>query len=674
MLNKKAIAAFAAGATLLSGMALAAPAFVSAPAFAETQENINDTISDLTNKLNDAQGKLDKAKETAAAAKKTEGEKATARDAAYDALASDVKAVVTKADGTFAAGYEFKNNKVIKTQDSSEVAGATAYYTGTAFTDWKKAADDKTKADGEESKAQTDFNQAQAALNAAQNRLHGYTHDLDSAKSKVEDAQKALDEAFGKYLAAHKKATAADNAADKAARALTDYVNSVPEDKREGRAYRAQVKKLGAAKKKAQEAAAKADALEAETETAFNGRSSEGYKADNAVAKYVDAVAAYKIAYKAADKKSVDLSKYADPDDLAYDSDKYDVAYASAGNGGNTGTGEEGKGGEGEGGSGEHHDKNKDKITPEEAKALAEFAVKYVKDAKSDPKTVKALTAALTKVTAAKKAKDAKALVSALKELKALVDPLMKKQPKKSALEQLLDPESVTTTTPFGTNTLFTNYKGLYVDLLAHGLTNVRAYNVLLDKLEYGLHNGGWENVIKNFPEHDLTVENTCGFLASLRTQLRKAVKHYEHVQAAVKDIQVELKADYDEAVAKHRWDDVKVIESKMAQAGALMGAANSNRTRAKALLNSADDHAADLHCDTQAKDVRKAMDKEPNSPFKKSGQKNNAQKPEGQNGQKPNGGAAGRQLGKTGATVALVAVAASVLAGMGAALRKIRH
>ena len=66
-------------------------------------------------------------------------------------------------------------------------------------------------------------------------------------------------------------------------------------------------------------------------------------------------------------------------------------------------------------------------------------------------------------------------------------------------------------------------------------------------------------------------------------------------------------------------------------------------------------------------------MDKEPNSPFKKSGQKNDAKKPEAQ---KPNGGAAdgSHKLGKTGATVALVAVAASVLAGMGAALRKIRH
>ena len=663
MLNKKAIAAFAAGATLLSGMALAAPAFVSAPAFAETQ-NISDTIPDLQNKFNEAQGNLRKAKAAAADAKKTEGEKATARDTVYTGDAT----TALNADGTLKdkTNYKFAADGVtVEKQAAGTEAVATAattYLKSTEFTGWKKAAADKTKAEGDEATAQQAFTAAQTALNDAQNKLSDFKAALDAAKTDVENAKKPLDEAFNKLVAAHKATTAATKAAEKAARALTDYKNSVPEDKQNGHDYKSQVKKLSTAKDEAETAQTEADAAEKKAQAAF----------DKAVTDYKAAAGKYDSAYKNAKGSGVDVKAYDKPSKVDYDEDNYDLVYAVSHG---TSTNDNGKGSEGEGGSGEHDkDKNKGKITPEEAKALAEFAVKYVKDAKSDPKTVKALAAALAKVTAAKKAKDAKALVAALKELKALVDPLMKKQPKKSGLEALLDPESVTTTTPFGTNTLFTNYKGLYVELLAHGLTNVRAYNVLLDKLEYGLHNGGWENVIKNFPEHDLTVENTCGFLASLRAQLRKAVKHYEHVQAAVKDIQVELKADYDEAVAKHRWDDVKVIESKMAQAGALMGAANSNRTRAKALLNSADDHAADLHCDTQAKDVRKAMDKEPNSPFKKSGQKNNAQKPEGQNGQKPNGGAAGRQLGKTGATVALVAVAASVLAGMGAALRKIRH
>ncbi|MDZ7549325.1 hypothetical protein CJI58_001700 [Bifidobacteriaceae bacterium NR047] len=657
MLNKKAIAAFAAGATLLSGMALAAPAFVSAPAFAETQ-NINDEISDLQNKLNEAQGKLDKAKETTAAASKTEGEKATARDAAQ----TDNSKKAVKADGTAVDTTKYTVDlakgtvTIAGTNNDSDKdtvkTAAEAYIKSTAFTEWKKAADDKTKAADEESKAQTAFNQAQTALNDAQNKLHGYTHDLDSAKSKVEDAQKALDEAFGKYLAAHKKATAADKAADKAARALTDFVNSVPEDKREGRAYRAQVKKLGAAKKKAQEAAAKADALESETETAFNGRSSEGYKADNAVAKYVDAVATYKAAYKAADKKSVDLSKYADPDDLAYDSDKYDVAYASAGNGGNAGAGEEGKGGE------------STTPTPDpkkvDYKAVVAFAVKYAKDAKSDAKAVKAVKAALAKVKAAK---DKAAKLAALKELKALVDPLMKKSPVDTgkALESI-----------FGSDVLYTKYKGLAVDLIKLGVTNIGAYDGLLNQLEFGLSRFGWDNVVKNFPEHG--PKNNCDFLAWLRRHLTKAVKHYGHVEAAVKDIQAELNEDMKDAQARHDWDAVKVIDQKIALANGLREVAHHNLTRAKALLNSADDHARDLSCDTAAKEVRAAMDKEPNSPFKKSGQKNNAQKPNGQNGQKPNGGAASHQLGKTGATVALVAVAASVLAGMGAALRKIRH
>ena len=300
-------------------------------------------------------------------------------------------------------------------------------------------------------------------------------------------------------------------------------------------------------------------------------------------------------------------------------------------------------------------------VTPADVKAVVEFSLKYIKDAKSDAKTVAAVKAALAKLQAAK---DKAAKAAAFKELAKLVEPLMKKTPAEDTAPAL---KSL-----FGSDVLYTNYKGLAADLVKRGITNIGAYDALLDKLEFGLKRFGWENIIKNFPEH--TEHNLCDFLAGLRRHLTKAVKHYGHVEAAVKDMQDELNEDMKDAQARHDWDAVKVIDQKLGLAAGLRKVAHNNLTRAKALLNSADDHAKDFSCDTQAKDVRKAMDKEPNSPFKKSGQKNNAQKPEGQNGQKPNGGAAGRQLGKTGATVALVAVAASVLAGMGAALRKIRH
>ena len=299
-------------------------------------------------------------------------------------------------------------------------------------------------------------------------------------------------------------------------------------------------------------------------------------------------------------------------------------------------------------------------VTPADVKAVVEFSLKYIKDAKSDAKTVAAVKAALAKLQAAK---DKAAKAAAFKELKALVEPLMKKTPAEDTAPAL---KSL-----FGSDVLYTNYKGLAADLVKRGITNIGAYDALLDKLQYGLRNGGWDNVVKNFPEHG--PKNNCDFLAGLRRHLTKAVKHYEHVEAAVKDIIAELNEDFKDANARHDWKAVEVIDQKLGLANGLLKVADNNRTRAAALLNSANDHAKDLSCDTGAKDVRKAMDKEPNSPFKKSGQKNDAKKPEAQ---KPNGGAAdgSHKLGKTGATVALVAVAASVLAGMGAALRKIRH
>ena len=662
MLNKKAIAAFAAGATLLSGMALAAPAFVSAPAFAETQ-NISDTIPDLQNKFNEAQGNLRKAKAAAADAKKTEGEKATARDTVYTGDAT----TALNADGTLKdkTNYKFAADGVtVEKQAAGTEAVATAattYLKSTEFTGWKKAAADKTKAEGDEATAQQAFTAAQTALNDAQNKLSDFKAALDAAKTDVENAKKPLDEAFNKLVAAHKATTAATKAAEKAARALTDYKNSVPEDKQNGHDYKSQVKKLSTAKDEAETAQTEADAAEKKAQAAF----------DKAVTDYKAAAGKYDSAYKNAKGSGVDVKAYDKPSKVDYDEDNYDLVYAVSHG---TSTNDNGKGSEGEGGSGEHDkDKNKGKITPEEAKALAEFAVKYVKDAKSDPKTVKALAAALAKVTAAKKAKDAKALVAALKELAKLVEPLMKKAPAKDTGKAL---ESI-----FGSDVLYTKYKGLAVELIKRDITNIGAYDGLLNQLEFGLSRYGWDNVVKNFPEHAPT--NNCDFLAWLRRHLAKAVKHYAHVEAAVKDMKAELEEDMKDELAKHSpegYANAAVIQQKLNLVGTetwpktLLEYAHHNRTRAAALLDSANDHAKDLSCDTAAKEVRAAMDKEPNSPFKKSGQKNNAQKPNGQNGQKPNGGAASHQLGKTGATVALVAVAASVLAGMGAALRKIRH
>ena len=234
--------------------------------------------------------------------------------------------------------------------------------------------------------------------------------------------------------------------------------------------------------------------------------------------------------------------------------------------------------------------------------------------------------------------------------------PTTPKNDKKIDLINLLnggdEPSGATMVSPLGTSTLYTNYKGLTAELIKKGITNVAAYDALLDKLEFGLKQSGWANIIKNFGG------DNCAYLGKLRRQLQKAVKHYGHVEAAVKDILAELNEDYKDAKAAEDWDAAKVIKGKIAQAKGLLEVAHHNRTRAEAILDSANDHARDLSCDTGAKDVLKAL--KGAKADKKADKKADAKK--------------AAPLAKTGAVVALAAVAASVLAGMGVALRKIRH
>ena len=233
--------------------------------------------------------------------------------------------------------------------------------------------------------------------------------------------------------------------------------------------------------------------------------------------------------------------------------------------------------------------------------------------------------------------------------------PTTPKDGKKLDLINLLkggdEPSGATMVSPLGTSTLYTNYKGLTAELIKKGITNIAAYDALLDKLEFGLKQSGWANIIKNFGG------DNCAYLGKLRRQLQKAVKHYGHVEAAVKDIIAELNEDYKDAKANEDWDAAKVIKGKLAQAKGLLEVAHHNRTRAEAILDSANDHARDLSCDTGAKDILKALkgDKADKKSDKKADKK-------------------AAPLAKTGAVVALAAVAASVLAGMGVALRKIRH
>ena len=557
MLNKKAIAAFAAGATLLSGLAFAAPALAEAAKDASKTEQKADpkheaAVKAAQDKVDATKKSLNDAKDDEKKAQKAFDKENHKLDALNDAVdsAQDALTAVQKEQSDYEAAQ-----KVIKDAEAKVAP---------ALKELKKYASEDTKAKCTEA----DFNDAKPA--------QGKEIDFNAAKGKVLAAKAEVDKA-------KKKAT--DDKHD------TDKSNDVDQAQ----------DKLDAAKQ------AVTDAQKADT--AYDKAKKELEAAKAKVEMYTTLLASYE----------ADLAKL----------------------------------------KGETPVKPTP-VTPADVKAVVEFSLKYIKDAKSDAKTVATVKAALAKLQTAK---DKAAKAAAFKELKALVEPLMKKVPptpedNAPALKSI-----------FGSDVLYTNYKGLAADLVKRGITNIGAYDALLDKLQYGLRNGGWDNVVKNFPEHG--PKNNCDFLAGLRRHLTKAVKHYGHVVAAVKDMVVELNEDKKDALAAEDYVAAKVIKEKLALANGLLTVAKNNLSRANALLDSANDHARDLSCDTGAKDVRKAMDKEPNSPFKKSGQKNDAKKPEAQ---KPNGGAASHQLGKTGATVALVAVAASVLAGMGAALRKIRH
>lgn len=224
------------------------------------------------------------------------------------------------------------------------------------------------------------------------------------------------------------------------------------------------------------------------------------------------------------------------------------------------------------------------------------------------------------------------------------------------------DPESHD---PINSDLLQHNYKGQFVEVLKRAQTNVHLYDALLQKLE-ATQAHGWDDLIKGMGD-------TCAYLKDIRRKLEKAVLHYGHVEATVKDLKAELAEDMKDALAKGDYVEAHEVQQLQAQVEALLKVADNNRTRAAALLDSARDHAKDQSCDTGAKDILNAMKKEPNFPGKKAPAKKAAAKAEAKTAAAKTPAAAA-PLAKTGAAVALAAAAASVLAGMGAALRKIRH
>ena len=690
MLNKKAIAAFAAGATLLSGLAVAAPALAeNTPAkAAATQaapkaddaklQAAKDNVKQLTRKVNEAQYKFDDA-QTAFDKKVSDYNAAKTLVDAYKAAVkayADAKAAADKPkEGATEAekgalkdaeAAALKNlNTAIENANKNEALKKANQATVQAKADAPSA--DAYKAQlGEEPKKEADYYQKKGEL-----------EDLQAQLKTAQDALNALLKPAPVNPAPVNPAPVNPAPVNPAPKA-DPYKNVKPADLEHAKALMGQLegeqKHFADAQAAADTAAKAVDTAKAAFEKAAGAALSAG--AIKPGSEFINGV---QLAYDSYEYGHLTPEQKAARDTyLAAAKD-----YANKVNASNAAAGAKKSADEkvrslklelkklGVAVDGETP-APKPPVTPpapnpepkpepkpgkvvapktkEELKAYVEQVKAYVKSEK-DAKKAEAAKKALEEFVKAAKAKDKAAVAAAMKKLLGLV-PYTKPAPKpepKPTEPSLVDPKA--------TDLLYKNYQGLFADLAARGVTNVAAYDALLDKLQFGLKQTGWENILKNFGG------NNCAYLNGLRRQLQKAVLHYGHVEAAVKDMVAELNEDFKDAQAHHDWDAAKVIDQKLGKADGLLKIADNNRTRAAALLDSANDHAKDLSCDTGAKEVRDAMDKEPNSPFKPAP----APKPAPKTPKAP-------KLPNTGAVVALAAVAASVLAGMGAALRKIRH
>ncbi len=610
MLNKKAIAAFAAGATLLSGLAVAAPALAenaaagNAPA-ATAQKDDAAKQAEIA--------KLNQQIENAKKAQKAAQDKANdlKKDHSAEHALNKLQNALDEANDKLAEKQEAltKQQKVVS--------------------DYKAAKDAETDAKDAES-------DAVAAVNKLlTNEVASATYDLLKSKTSA-DAPKDKADAFNAAMAdLQNKHAALLNATAKVP------AGAAPTTTAEETAVEGAKKGVKDAQKKVNECKS-ADGVYGKHEAAVQAAEDEAAVQQTLIDSYTVKLAGLTgtpETPKKEDPKKEDPKK---EDPKKEDPKKEDPKKTDP----------------------KKEEPAKDVAVPKKAEELKAYVeqVKAALKAEKDAKKAEAVKAALAEFGKAAKALKANkkdkaaqaAFAAALKKLATLVPYTAAKKPEPKPEPKPTEPSLVD---PKATDLLYTNYQGLFADLAARGVTNVAAYDALLDKLQFGLKQTGWENILKNFGG------NNCAYLNGLRRQLQKAVLHYGHVEAAVKDMVAELNEDFKDAQAHHDWDAAKVIDQKLGQAAGLLKIADNNRTRAAALLDSANDHAKDLSCDTGAKEVRDAMDKEPNSPFKPAP----APKPAPKTPKAP-------KLPNTGAVVALAAVAASVLAGMGAALRKIRH
>ena len=292
-MNKKAIAAFAAGATLLAGFAMATPAFanfndkgelVKEDALTTPQPGDSDAVvgarANLTTAYTNyetAKGKVD-TDNSAITAYKAIGEQGKwSKDALKAQAEKDVKDATANKDK--AQAYL----DAAKDLAADEAALATA----------------KTKVTAAEAHVK-DVTAPKASANVAVAKLK-------DTEKPLKEAQTKLDEAFGKYDAAYVAYKSAQQDKADAEKALKDYTRNHENEALP--TYHSEVARLTKAFNVADEAAKKAKKACGDAETDFN-------KAKSA---FNDAFAKYAAAYEAALAAKADVSAFATPASLGHD-------------------------------------------------------------------------------------------------------------------------------------------------------------------------------------------------------------------------------------------------------------------------------------------------------------------------------------------------------------------
>ena len=296
-MNKKAIAAFAAGATLLAGFAMATPAFA-ADGGANTQsQEVKKSKADLKKDLDTART----AYEAAVAAEKAADEAATkaaeALKAVGDAPAKTAKVEIK--DDTKVQGH-----KVVSAADDApqnEVTAANKYVA--AFNADADAKTAKTAAEQDKTVKATAYLAAEQAYSKAPEPKAAPSDDQKKAEAveAVKTAKLHLDDAFAAYTkdyAEYEKAkatlagkVAAQEAAEKVLKAAQDALEAYNVSAKDDSAL---AQRLADAVARAQ---AKVDFAVAETAKANKDYAEAKAKAVASTDKYNKALAKYKAAY-----------------------------------------------------------------------------------------------------------------------------------------------------------------------------------------------------------------------------------------------------------------------------------------------------------------------------------------------------------------------------------------